>query len=484
MRWEGIVIEGIFCIYILTIAIIAYNVIMENRSPVRTLAWITVLVAIPLVGLVLYMYFGINYRKVKMFSRKGLGDEKWLEYMSEKNSGNAWKSAFFSKGDFNKVSHLITLLINNNKAVLTKGNRVDILNNGEEAFPSMFTAMRKARKFIHIEYYIFEKGELWNTLKGILTEKAENGVEVRMIYDDVGSWKLPAKDIKEMRAVGIQVYPFLPVRFRKLAHRANYRNHRKLLIVDGESAFTGGMNFADRYMAGLEGIGIWRDTHVRVKGEAVKALHTVFLTDWYFVRQELLLDKEQYLPLFREDRNVIAQAISSGPDSDWATIRQAYFSMITMAKEHVYISTPYFMTGDAMLTAIKTAAMSGVDVRLLLPWRSDSVLTYWCTRSYAEELLEAGVKIYAYRKGFNHSKLIMVDGLVASVGTANMDNRSFEQNFEVGLIVYDREVTDKLEAFFKEDIKNSEQIYLNNWKFRPGRERVKESLSRLFAPLL
>lgn len=210
--------------------------------------------------------------------------------------------------------------------------------------------------------------------------------------------------------------------------------------MDGEVGFVGGLNIADRYMDGVPGIGIWRDTHLKVTGEVVTSLQVIFLIDWYFVRQELLLDKNEYLPYHQADNNVIVQTVTSGPDSDWASIQQSYFTLINMAKRYVFISTPYFMPGETTLNSLKTAAMSGVDVRLLLPHKSDSWLTHWCTRSYVEELLEAGVKIYWYQKGINHSKVIIVDGSVASVGTANMDLRSFEQNFEVSLIIYDREV--------------------------------------------
>ena len=226
------------------------------------------------------------------------------------------------------------------------------------------------------------------------------------------------------------------------------------------------------------------DTHLKVTGEVVTSLQVIFLIDWYFVRQELLLDKNEYLPYHQADNNVIVQTVTSGPDSDWASIQQSYFTLINMAKRYVFISTPYFMPGETTLNSLKTAAMSGVDVRLLLPHKSDSWLTHWCTRSYVEELLEAGVKIYWYQKGINHSKVIIVDGSVASVGTANMDLRSFEQNFEVSLIIYDREVVKKLAVDFMKDLKVSTEGAIQRWKFRTKREKVCESVARLFAPVL
>lgn len=484
MSWLEMMISLLVAIYLLTVASVVFNVILENRNPVRTLAWIVVLIMVPLVGFVFYLYFGVNYRKIKMFSMKGLGDMKWLQYMSEDQKQLIRKSEYLRHNETVEVRKLMTLLLNNSKALLTRFNRVDILNNGEATFPALFEALEKAERFIHLEYYILQEGRLTARLQEILLRKAAEGVEVRIIYDHVGSWGLSRDFIRTLRKAGIQIYPFLPVRFRQFARKANYRNHRKIAVVDGKVGFVGGLNIADRYLDGLSGIGVWRDTHLRVEGEAVTSLQVVFLIDWYFVRQELLLDKDEYLPYIPADGNVTVQTVTSGPDSDWASIQQAYFTLINMAKRYVFISTPYFMPGETTLNSLKTAAMSGVDVRILLPRRSDSRLTNWCTRSYVEELLEAGVKIYWYRKGINHSKVVIVDGMVASVGSANMDLRSFEQNFEVNMIIYNREVVKKLAACFMQDLQESEECAIQHWKFRPRRERVYESLARLFAPLL
>ncbi len=484
MNWTHIITYGATAVYAATIIAVIYRILLENRTPVRTLAWLLVLILVPVVGLIFYVYFGMNYRKVKMFSMKGLGDIKWLQYMSEDQKQRIQKAELLKKGDMESVRRLMTLLLSNSKALVSRHNSVDILNNGEETFRAIFKSIEIAKKYIHVEYYIIEKGELANRLKNLLIAKAKEGVEVRVIYDDVGSWSLPKSYIREMRAAGIQIYPFLPVRFPLLTNKVNYRNHRKIVVVDGEIGFIGGLNFADRYIKGLPGIGIWRDTHLKVKGEVVTSLQTVFLFDWYFVRQEVLLDKAEYLPDYKADSNVVIQTVASGPDSDWTSIQQAYFTLINLSRKYVYISTPYFMPGETTINSLKTAAMSGVDVRIMIPHKSDSPLTSWCTRSYIEELLTAGVRVFQYQAGFNHSKIIIVDGLVSTVGTANMDMRSFEQNFEINLILYDRNESRKLSEFFLEDLKQSKEIHLNEWKFRPQRDRVRESLARLFAPLL
>jgi len=484
MSWSLIIQYVLIISYLLTIVAITFSIVLENRNPVRTLAWIGVLVFVPFIGLLFYLYFGVNYRKVKMFSMKGLGDMKWLQYMSEDQKQRIKKTELIKKEDMEEVRKLMTLLLNNSKALLTRYNKVEILNNGSETFPAIFSALSKARKYIHLEYYILEPGELLDRLMGILIAKVKAGVEVRIIYDDVGSWGLPKKYRQEMREAGIQIYPFLPVRFHKIANKANYRNHRKIIVIDGETAFVGGLNFADRYLNGVPGIGVWRDTHLKVRGEVATSLQTVFLIDWYFVRQELLLNREEYLPYIREDGNVITQVVSCGPDSDWASIQQAYFTLINMAKKYVFISTPYFMPGETTLNCIKAAAMGGVDVRIMLPHRTDSWLTHWCTRSFVEELLAAGVKVYWYQKGINHSKVVVVDGIVASVGTANVDMRSFDQNFEVNLIVYERNFARNIAASFMEDLKDSREESMHRWKFRSKRDKVRESVARLFAPLL
>ena len=258
MNWSVIVVYAGVILYFLTILTIVFNIVMENRNPVRTLAWVVVVLMVPFLGMIFYIYFGVNYRKSKMFSMKGLGDMKWLQYMSEDQKQRLKKAELLKKEDMKEVRKLMTLLLNNSKALLTRYNKVDVLNNGKETFPAIFTALSKARRYIHLEYYIIEKGELATRLKELLIAKAKAGVEVRCIYDDVGCWSLPKSYIREMRAAGIQIYPFLPVRFHRIADKANYRNHRKIVVIDGETAFVGGLNFADRYLTGVPGIGVWR----------------------------------------------------------------------------------------------------------------------------------------------------------------------------------------------------------------------------------
>lgn len=470
-------------LYVITVLLTVVLVILENRSPFKTISWVLVLVFLPVVGFVIYFFFGQNYRKQKMFSLKGLGDLKWLQIMSQDQKLRLEKSRFLENEKIHEKKNVMTLLLNNSKALLTSNNKVEILNNGDATFPAIFEAMEQAKDHIHIEYYIIEEGVLAQKLQDILVRKSREGVEVRVIYDDVGSWKLSKKYIHTLREAGIQIYSFLPVRFPWFTSKVNYRNHRKIVVIDGETAFVGGLNFADRYINGSPQVGPWRDTHLKISGEAATSLQIVFLTDWYFVRQEVLLDSK-YIPYHRAKEECVLQITASGADSDWASIMQAYFSSITSAKENVYISTPYFMPNGSILMALKTAAMSGVDVRVLIPSKSDSWLTYLGTLSFVEELLEAGIRVFFYRAGFNHSKIMMVDGIISMVGTANMDIRSFEQNFEVNALVYDQGITLALRNQFLQDLKGSNEILLESWKQRSQFQRMKESMVRLFTPLL
>lgn len=470
-------------LYALTIITTIIIVLLENRSPLKTISWTLVLIFLPVFGFVVYLVFGQSFRKRKMFSMKGLGDLKWLQVMSQDQKLRLDKSRFLKDERIHEKKNIMTLLLNNSKALLSGYNKVTVLNDGKETFSEIFKSLRKAKDHIHLEYYIIEDGELASELLEILVEKAQSGVEVRVIYDDVGSWKLSKQFVETLEEAGVKVQAFLPVRFPILTSRVNYRNHRKIIVIDGTTAFVGGLNFADRYLNGIPDIGIWRDTHLKVTGESASSLQIVFLIDWYFVRQEVLIN-EKYLPYKKAKERCLLQITASGADSDWASIMQAYFSAITSAKRNVYISSPYFMPNGSILMALKTSAMSGVDVRILIPNKSDSFMTYWGTLSYIEELLEAGVRIYFYKAGFNHSKIMTVDGILSTVGTANMDVRSFEQNFEVNALIYDEKITLELRERFLEDLQQSEEIVLEKWIQRSKKQKMQESIARLFTPLL
>ena len=479
--WLKPVLIGGYSVFIL---VVLGWLIGEKRDPGKSWAWIAAIVLLPAVGFILYMVFGRNHRKEKRYSRKERSDlEIQMEILSSRQLYELNSPLFEHRPEVRKYKEIITLLLNNNRSLLTVRNRVKVLNDGSETFPALLEALRGAKLFIHIEYYIFEKDKIGREVANILMEKAREGVEVRFIYDDVGSWGLSPKFLNRMKRAGVKVHCFQRVVFPWLTSKINYRNHRKIVVVDGEAGFTGGINIAKRYITGTR-LGVWRDTHLRIEGEAVAALNAVFAMDWYFVSREKLNDTGKYFPPAGIDIETPIQIASSGPDSDWASIMQAFFAAITKAKDHIYISTPYFLPNESILTAVEVAAMSGVDVRILLPEKPDSKIVHWATHSYIGELLDAQVKVYFYKKGFNHSKLIMIDGLFASIGTANMDNRSFDVNFEVTALLYDEKVTRELEEKFLEDLRFSEQATPKDWAERSRWDSFREGLARLFSPLL
>jgi cardiolipin synthase len=470
-------------IYIITVAFTVILVVQQKGDPLKTISWLLVILLLPYVGIILYFFFGKNFRKEKIFSRKGLADLEHMKKLSTSQFNNLPDKDIFINEKLRGKINIMRLLLNSSKSLVTENNKVTILQNGRETFDSLIEAIENAKHHIHLEYYIIEDDHIGNLIRKLLIKKAKEGVEIRFIYDDVGCWSLPKHFIDSMTDAGIDVYSFLPVRFPLLTNKINNRNHRKIVVVDGNIGFLGGLNIADRYLNGLEELGIWRDIHLRLEGEVVCSLQVIFFTDWYFVSEQIIQGSKYFPPNELQDRHLV-QITASGPDSDWASIMQAYFAAISSAKESIYISTPYFLPNESVLTALKTASLSGLDVRILLPAKSDSKVVFWSSRSYVTELLEAGIRIFFYTKGFPHSKLLIVDGVMCSVGTANLDIRSFDQNFEVSAIIYDESVTIELKNSYLTDLQNSTEILLEDWERRPRMDEIKESIARIFSPLL
>lgn len=470
-------------IYLTTAIIVAISVILENRNPTKTISWVVVLFVLPLVGLIFYFMVGKNYRKEKIFSRKGLKDFERIRLLSENQIIELQDKNFIENEKIRSKLPIINLLLRNSKALLTTRNHIEILNNGKETFDSVKTEINKARNHIHLEYYIIDDDKIGNEIRELLIAKAGEGIEVRLIIDDVGCWKLGKKFLQSLENAGVELYSFMPVRFPLFANRINYRNHRKIIVVDGKVGYVGGINIADRYIVGSENIPFWRDTHIKIEGEAVNSLQVVFLIDWYFVSGKILSDRS-YFPRSKIKNTQLVQITASGPDSDWSSIMQAYFSAISTAREYIYIVNPYFIPNESILTALKTVALSGVDVRMIIPGKSDSFLAYNGTLSYVEELLEAGIRVFYYQKGFIHSKLILVDDVFASVGTANMDIRSFDDNFEVNALIYDEKLCNEFKDFFLEDLTDCLEADLDLHRDRSITKKLVQSFARIFSPLL
>lgn len=470
-------------IYFLTIAFMVVLIIQQKGDPLKTISWLLVLFVLPVIGIIFYFFFGKNYRKEKIFSRKGIADLEQMRILTQETLIALPQSSLFRIKKLHQKMNIMRLLLNSSKSLVTEYNRVKVLNNGLNTFKAIFNAIENAKDHIHLEYYIIDDDKIGNQLRELLIKKAKEGTKVRLIYDDVGCWSLPDEFIESMTEVGIEVYPFLPVRFPTLTYKINYRNHRKIVVVDGQVGFVGGLNIADRYIEGNPTYGIWRDTHLQIEGEAVSSLQVVFLIDWFFVSDQIIRETK-YFVTEKADEHHLVQITASGPDSDYASIMQAYFAAIASAQASIYISSPYFLPNESILTALKTASLSGVDVRILLPSKSDSKIVFWATRSYVSELLEAGVNIYFYEKGFPHSKLLIVDGVLSSVGTANMDIRSFDQNFEISALIYDEAISKELQEYYLIDLSNSSHVTPDVWEKRPRWDSIRESVARIFSPLL
>ena len=441
-----------------------------------------IFILLPVVGFILYFYLGRNFRKEKIFSRKGIEDFKHIEEISKKQIIDLPKSELLSSAKIREKMNIMILLLNNSKALLTQYNKVNIFNTGNKTFDSIIYDLEQAKEHIHLEYYIIEDDRIGNIIKDILIRKARQGVEIRFIYDDVGSWSIGKKFIRDLKQAGVEIFAFMPVRFSRLADRVNYRNHRKILVIDGAIGYIGGMNIADRYIDGTKDLGLWRDVHLRIEGQAVHSLQTVFLIDWFFV-SDRIINYDKYFNEHKISEKHLVQITACGPDSDWASIMQAFFAAISTAREYIYMSTPYFIPNESLLTALKTAALSGIDVRIILPYHTDSHIVYWGTISYVKELLEAGIRIFFYKGGFTHSKILMVDDVFASVGTANIDIRSFDTNFEVSALIYDEQITIHLKKDFFEDLNKSEEVTLDIWSQRSLISRFKTSIARIISPL-
>ncbi len=469
--------------YAISILVVIILIMLENRSPLKAISWILVLMLLPGLGIIFYVFFGQNLRKEKIIARKGLKNHDLLSSIAHSQNHKLSEGNLIESPEVDGNLRLVQMLLNNSSSIITVGNKVKVLNNGKETFDCIKQALKEAEKFIHLEYYIIDNDTIGNEIIDILKEKCQSGVEVRIIVDDVGSWELKRSFFRDLESYGIEIKSFLQVRFPLFTSKVNYRNHRKIIVIDGEIGFLGGINIADRYLKGDSKYGIWRDMHLQIDGDAVNAIQTVFLTDWYFVSQKDIADP-YYFPVKQPDGDKMVQITASGPDSDYPGIMMGFFQAIASATKYVYIATPYFMPSEGVLLAITAAALGGIDIRILVPEKSDAYFTQLCTKSYIREMLEAGVKFYFYQKGFLHSKMMVVDDQVCTIGTTNMDFRSFEQNFEVNAFIFDAETAIEVRDIYLNDLKDSRMIVLKEWKKRPRWQKAKESFARLFSPLL
>ena len=453
------------------------RVLLDNRQPAKTMAWILVLAFMPFVGIIFYIFFGQNTRKERHISDRSMDQltkRSMLEFVEQEN---------LHLPANNKP--LMNLFTNQNWAFPFKDNRVDIFTDGYEFICSLLYNIGKAQHHIHLDTYIFEDDALGYLVADALIDKAEQGVEIRVIYDDVGCWKVKDAFFERMRDTGIDVHAFMPVRFPAFTSKVNYRNHRKLCVIDGKVGFIGGMNIAKRYVKGT-GKQPWRDTHLRIQGGGVYALQRAFLIDWYFVDRTLITNRVYYPPVdIHINNSCLVQVVTSSPIAPWPDIMQGYVRILLQAQKYVYMETPYFLPTEPVLFAMRTAALAGVDIRLMIPRKADAKLVEWASRSYVMEAIEAGVKVYLYMGGFNHSKLLVSDDNLCTVGSTNIDFRSFENNFEANAFFYDEEMAQRIKAIYLKD--ESQSILVDDVAYfvkRPFMKRLFESIDRLLSPLL
>jgi cardiolipin synthase len=471
-------------IYALTILLVIALVVLENRSPAKTVSWIMILILIPVVGVIFYFFFGQDFRKKKIFSRKGLKSSERMLILEGKLLIQLRGKSHAQFENYPKSSlGIMKLLFNNSNSIVTENNHVQFLIDGKQTFDSILEAIREAKHHIHLEFYIFYHDKLGSIIINALCQKAKSGVKVRILFDDVGSWRLKEKTLRWMRKSGIEIFNFQKVHFPFFSSKVNYRNHRKLIVIDGNIGFTGGFNIADNYIEGDPELGYWRDTFVKIEGEAVWGIQNIFAADWFFTTKENITSVEYY-PLASQSGKNAVQIVASGPDSDWPAILQFYFATISQAQKQVYITSPYFLPTDDIMTALKTASLRGVDVQIIIPGKSDSRVSHLGTESMILEMLEAGIQVFRYTNGFIHSKTMVADGEIVSVGSANMDFRSLETNFEINAVIYNQDLASEMISQFQTDLQKCTAISPEEWSKRPFMRRLLASIARMVSPLM
>lgn len=472
MAWYNILL---LLAYAGTIISLVAVVLSENRNPVKSLAWITVLLMVPVFGVVLYIFFGRSLKNTRMITRRN------RRRLRKKES---FRSVDVSKLTLSTASRQqIKMAKTITGSIYYPGNKVEIFTDGHSKFDALIADMESAKEYIHLQYYIFTDDNTGARVAETLMRKAREGVKVRVIYDHIGSINTKSKFFRRMTEAGVAVYPFFRVTFPVFATRINWRNHRKIAIIDGKVGYIGGMNIADRYINGVA-YGIWRDTHLRITGPAVGGLQYSFAIDWNFMGQPLLEESADTSIHNEPHFTAGIQMMTSGPTSTWSNIAMVFQKAIANAKRCVFLQTPYFLPTESLLRTLQAVALAKVDVRIMLPAKSDSAILTYASRSYIRECLLSGIKVYLYEGGMLHAKTVLVDDEFVSVGSTNFDFRSFEHNFESNVFIYSQEINRQMREIFLEDLTQCVRISPSEWNKRPRWQKIKESIFRLLSPVL
>ncbi|MCZ8522827.1 MULTISPECIES: cardiolipin synthase [Paenibacillus] len=472
-------------VFILNIILALIVIFKERRDIGSTWAWLLVLFFIPLLGFVLYLLLAQNLKRYRLFQWEDLHKIGIHEIVGTQLAQMDSREFGFRNQAASRNRELIYMHLINNQALLTEENRVELFTDGRAKFDRLFRDIEEAREYIHLQYYIIQNDKLGSRLIEALTKKAREGLKVRVLYDELGSRGLNKRFFRDFRAAGGEAEAFFPSRFRLLNYRLNYRNHRKLVIIDGTTGYVGGFNVGDEYLGLHPKFGYWRDTHVRIQGPAVYAMQIRFILDWNQASQDYDITYGPGLfPALESGGEVGVQIVTSGPDTEFEHIKNGYLKMISSAKSSIYIQTPYFVPDASILDALRIASLSGVEVNIMIPDKPDHLFVYWASLSHIGELLKTGARVYQYGNGFIHAKTLVVDEQIASVGTANIDVRSFRLNFEVNAFLYDEGISRTLTAAFQDDIRVSRLLTLQEYERRSAWIRAKESVSRLLSPIL
>ena len=455
-------------------------VFFERRSPKSVWAWLLLLYFLPIVGFLFYLLVGTDMRKRKLFRIKEVEDGINEACRQQE------QSLYYEEIEVSGYTDLVLYNLKTINAVLTGDNDVDIYTDGNELYETMLEDLRNAKKFIHIQYYIIRDDVLFERLRAVLAERVEHGVEVRILYDAMGCRTVSGSFWQRLERQGMEVAVFFPALFRRLHLRMNYRNHRKIVVIDNEVAYVGGFNIGMEYVGMDERFGKWRDTQLRIRGAATLSLQLRFLLDWnYAAKKNLFHDKRYYTNVAYGNRDFCkVQVITSGPDNTEQVIRDNYLRLIHKAEKTIYIQTPYFIPDEAVFDSLLIACRSGIEVNIMIPCKPDHLFVYWATYSYVGDLVMAGAKCYTYDAGFLHAKGMVVDGNVFCYGTANLDIRSFALNFEVNVVVYDEKKAEEMVQYFHEDLRYCTQITKDDYVGRSFLVRIKEQICRLLSPLL
>ena len=474
--YANVVYNILVVLYALSVLAVIVVILSENRNPVKSMAWVMVLLLLPIVGLLIYLVFGRSLKGMSLISRADLRELRRM------NDFPKTVEVPDELGDESR--QLISLVGKLAEPHMFTGNDIEVFTTGKDKFEAMLRDIEAATQYIHVQYFIIENDETGRRLIDLLMRKAREGIQVRVLYDYVGSFYFSPRVLKRMREAGIAVHPFLELTFTQFAFRINWRNHRKIVVIDGSVGYVGGMNIANRYVVGDRKWQPWRDTHLRVHGESVAALEYSFAIDWNYTTRELLTSKTMRYSEPPASNDYIVQMLGSGPTNRWNNVSLVFFKAITLAKRKVYLQTPYFLPSDSLLKAMQSAALAGIDVRLMIPRYPDSMALRLATRSYIKECLQSCIKVYFYEPTVLHAKVLIVDDEFVTTGSTNFDFRSFEHNFEFNAVIYGKKFNQQMTDIFIADMDQCTRLSLAKWKQRPPVQKAMESVVRLFSPIL